>query len=160
MLSSEQLKNEEGCDFGDIKPDEALKYPNQASKLIWNVNSDNILQTSSQIIEFIKSNKIPIQMTLHMIDIFSQIREKDIKLFTELYEKILNEFSCLIKPENEKLAMLLYYKCFKFENFKPEIEEEILNLYSTESPLYYIAWDNIDDLKSKFPNLDINEEID
>ena len=137
------------------------EYPSQASKLIWNVNSDNILQTSSQIIEFIKSNKIPIQMTLHMIDIFPQIREKDIKLFTELYEKILNEFSCLIKPENEKLAMLLYYKCFKFENFKPTMkEEEILNLYSTDSPLYYIAWDKVDDLKCKFPNLNFDKEID
>ncbi|EAX99764.1 hypothetical protein TVAG_367600 [Trichomonas vaginalis G3] len=39
-------------------------------------------------------------------------------------------------------------------------EEEILNLYSTKSPLYYIAWDKVDDLKSKFPNLDINEQID
>ncbi|EAX89953.1 hypothetical protein TVAG_124330 [Trichomonas vaginalis G3] len=99
-------------------------------------------------------------MTLHMIDIFSQIRAKDIKLFTELHKKILNEFSCLIKPKNEKLATLLYYKCFNFEIFKPEIEEEeIVNLYSTESPLYYIAWDKVDDLKSKFPNLDINWEI-
>ncbi|EAX88553.1 hypothetical protein TVAG_309840 [Trichomonas vaginalis G3] len=161
MLSSEQLKNEEGCDFGDIKPDEALKYPNQASKLIWNVNSDNILQTSSLIIEFIKSNKISSKMTLYLIDNFSQIRDKDIKLFTELHKKILNKFSCLIKPKNEKLAMLLYYRGFKFENFESEMkEEEILNLYSTESPLYYIAWDKVDDLKGKFPNLDINEEID
>ncbi|EAX91555.1 hypothetical protein TVAG_410680 [Trichomonas vaginalis G3] len=159
MSSSEQTKNEVGCDFNDIKPIEIFEYPSQASKHIWNLNSNNILQTSSQIIEFIKSNKIPIQMTLHMIDIFSQIREKDIKLFTELYKKILNEFSCLIKPKNEKLATLLYYKCFNFEIFKPEIEEEIVNLYSTESPLYYIAWDNIDDLKSKFPNLDINKMI-
>ncbi|EAX87272.1 hypothetical protein TVAG_058900 [Trichomonas vaginalis G3] len=37
--------------------------------------------------------------------------------------------------------------------------EEILNLYSTESPLYYIAWDQVNDLKSKFPNLDINKMI-
>ncbi|EAY19673.1 hypothetical protein TVAG_432690 [Trichomonas vaginalis G3] len=35
-------------------------------------------------------------------------------------------------------------------------EEEILNLYSKESPLYYIAWDKVDDLKNKFPDLDIN----
>ncbi|EAX89962.1 hypothetical protein TVAG_124420 [Trichomonas vaginalis G3] len=160
MSSSEQTKNEVGCDFNDIKPIEIFEYPSQASKHIWNLNSNNILQTSSQIIEFIKSNKIPIQMTLYLIDIFSQIREKDIKLFTELYEKILNEFSCLIKPENEKLAMLLYYKCFNFENFESEMKEEkILNLYPTESPLYYIAWDKVDDLKSKFPNLDINEKI-
>ncbi|EAY09503.1 hypothetical protein TVAG_102520 [Trichomonas vaginalis G3] len=38
-------------------------------------------------------------------------------------------------------------------------EKEILNLYSTESPLYYIEWDKVNDLKSKFPNLDINREI-
>ncbi|EAX99567.1 hypothetical protein TVAG_104480 [Trichomonas vaginalis G3] len=41
-----------------------------------------------------------------------------------------------------------------------EEEEQILNLYSTESPLYYIAWYKVDDLKSKFPNLDIKEKID
>ncbi|EAY08667.1 hypothetical protein TVAG_079250 [Trichomonas vaginalis G3] len=39
-------------------------------------------------------------------------------------------------------------------------EEEILNLYSTDSPLYYIAWDKVDDLKSKFPNLDIERGND
>ncbi|EAY13971.1 hypothetical protein TVAG_491090 [Trichomonas vaginalis G3] len=99
-------------------------------------------------------------MSLYLIDIISQIRVKDIKLFTELYEKILNEFSCIIKPKNEKLATLLHYKGFTFENFQLEIEEEILNIYSTESPLYYIAWDRVDDLKSKFPNLNINQKID
>ena len=39
-------------------------------------------------------------------------------------------------------------------------EEEILNLYSKESPLYYIAWDKVDELKSKFPNIDVNNRID
>ncbi|EAX97307.1 hypothetical protein TVAG_123570 [Trichomonas vaginalis G3] len=39
------------------------------------------------------------------------------------------------------------------------MKEEILNLYSTETPLYYIQWDKVDDLKSKFPNLDIKKEI-
>ncbi|EAY20089.1 hypothetical protein TVAG_365970 [Trichomonas vaginalis G3] len=38
-------------------------------------------------------------------------------------------------------------------------EEEILNLYPAESPLYYIAWDKVDDLKSKFPEFDINQTI-
>ena len=160
MSSSEQSKNENGCDFGDIKPIKEFEYPNQASIIIWGVNSNNILQISSQIIEFITNNKISIQMAIHLVDIFSQIRVKDLKLFTELYKQILNEFSCLIKPENEKLTTILYYKGFRFENFKPKMkEEEILNLYSTKSPLYYIESDKIDDLKSKFPNLDINQRI-
>ncbi|EAX94002.1 hypothetical protein TVAG_356490 [Trichomonas vaginalis G3] len=160
MSSSEQSKNENRCDFGDIKPIKEFEYPNQASKIIWDVNSINILQVSSQIIEFITNNKISIQMAVYLIDIFSQIRVKDIKLFTELYKQILNEFSCLIKPENEKLATLLYYKGFKFENYEPEMnEEEILNIYSTDSPFYYVAWDRVDDLKNKFPDLYINQKI-
>ncbi|EAX77873.1 hypothetical protein TVAG_557640 [Trichomonas vaginalis G3] len=39
-------------------------------------------------------------------------------------------------------------------------EEDILNIYSTKSPLFYIACDKVDDLKDKFPKLDINEKID
>ncbi|EAX93972.1 hypothetical protein TVAG_429020 [Trichomonas vaginalis G3] len=38
-------------------------------------------------------------------------------------------------------------------------EEEILNIYPTDSPLFYIAWDKIDELKRKFPNLDVNKYI-
>ncbi|EAY16196.1 hypothetical protein TVAG_340900 [Trichomonas vaginalis G3] len=160
MSSSEQSKNEAGYYFNDTKPMEIFEYPSQASKLIWGVNTNNILQISSQIIEFIKTNKLSIQMPLYLIDAFSRIRVKDLKLFAELYQKILNEFSCIIVPENEKLMALLHYKGIKFENFNPEWEEEqILNLFSSESPLYYIAWDKVDDLKSKFPNLKINERI-
>ena len=160
MFSSEQPTNENECNYSDLKPIKVFEYLDQASKTIWGVNSNNILQISSQIIEFITNNKISIQMAVYLIDIFSQIRVKDIKLFTELYKQILNEFSCLIKPENEKLATLLYYKGFKFENYEPEMnEEEILNIYSTDSPFYYVAWDRVDDLKNKFPNLDINQEI-
>ena len=139
MSSSEQSRNEAECVFSDIKPIEVFEYPSLASKIIWGVNSNNILEISAQIIEFIKNNKISIQMSLYLIDIISQIREKDIKLFAELYQKISNEFSCIIKPKNWKLVTLLHYRGFKFENFAPKMkEEEILNLYSTESPLYYI----------------------
>ncbi|EAY07741.1 hypothetical protein TVAG_118220 [Trichomonas vaginalis G3] len=160
MLSSEQSNNETEFNFSDIKTIEAFEYPNQASKKIWSINSNNILHISSQIIELITNNKISIQLSLHLIDIISQLRDKDIKLFAELYEKILNEFSCIIKPENAKLTTLLHYKGFKFEFFKPtKKEEEILNLYPTESPLYYIAWDKVDDLKSKFPNIEIDQKI-
>ncbi|EAY01406.1 hypothetical protein TVAG_230100 [Trichomonas vaginalis G3] len=159
MSSSKQLKNENLCIYNDFKPINVFECPDQASKIIWSVNSNNIKQISSQIIELITTHKITIQMALRLIDIFSQIRDKEIKLFFILYQKISNAFSYINEPVNKRLAMLLYYQEFKFENFKPEIEEEILNLYSTESPLYYIAWDKVDDLKSKFPNLDINQEI-
>ncbi|EAY02728.1 hypothetical protein TVAG_465880 [Trichomonas vaginalis G3] len=100
-------------------------------------------------------------MALYLIDIFSKIRFKEIKLFSELYQKISNAFSYIYEPKNKRLATILHYQGFKFENFEPKMKEEkILNLYSTESPLYYIAWDKVDDLKSKFPNLDINKKID
>ncbi|EAY19709.1 hypothetical protein TVAG_433050 [Trichomonas vaginalis G3] len=160
MSSSEQPKDENWCNYSDITPIKVFEYPNQASKIIWSVNSNNIIQISSQIIELITASKITIQMALYLIDIFSQFRVKDIKLFSELYQKISNKFSCIIQPKNEKLATLLHYKGFKFENFEPEMKEaEILNLYPPKSALYYIAWDKVDDLKSKFPNLDINKEI-
>ncbi|EAY19285.1 hypothetical protein TVAG_451990 [Trichomonas vaginalis G3] len=157
-MSSSEPKTENLRNYIDLKPINVFEYPDQASKIIWGVNCNNIIQISSQIIELITNNKIPIQMALYIIDIFSQIRIKEIKLFSELYQKILNAFSYIYKPQNNKLATLLHYQGFKFENFEPEIEEdEILNLYSTKSPLYYIAWDKVDDLKCKFPNLDINQ---
>ena len=162
MSSSDQPPNENEYGFRDTDAIEVFEYPNQASKLIWSVDSNNILQISWQIIEFIKTNKITIQIALCLIDNFSQIRVKDIKIFTELYSNILNKFSCIIKPKNVNLEKLLHFKGFKFDDFEPAMEEEeqILNLYSTESPLYYIAWYKVDDLKSKFPNLDIKEKID
>ncbi|EAY17611.1 hypothetical protein TVAG_234920 [Trichomonas vaginalis G3] len=160
MSSSEQPKNENRCNCNDIKPIKEFEYPDQASKIIWGVNSNNIIQLSSQIIELIRTHKISIKMTLYLIDIFSQIRVKEIKLFSELYQKISNAFSYIHEPKNEKLATLLHCQGFKFENFEPEMnEEEILNLYPTESLLYYIAWDKVDELKSKFPNLDIYHRI-
>ena len=84
MSSSEQSKTETGCDFIDIKIIEVFNYLSQASKFIWSVNSNNILQISSQIIEFITNSKISIQMALYLIDNLSQIRAKEIKLFSEL----------------------------------------------------------------------------
>ncbi|EAX94523.1 hypothetical protein TVAG_429650 [Trichomonas vaginalis G3] len=161
MSSSEQPKNENVCIYSDLKPIKVFEHPDQVSKFIWGVNSNNVIQIYSQIVELITAHKIIIEMVLHMIDIFSQIHVKDIKLFSELYQKISNTFSYIHEPKNKSLATLLHYKGFKFENFKPKMKEEkILNIYSTESPLYYIAWDKVDDLKSKFPNLDINEKID
>ncbi|EAY04172.1 hypothetical protein TVAG_009800 [Trichomonas vaginalis G3] len=140
MTSSGQPKNENWSNYCDLKPNKVFEYPDQASKMIWGVNSNNNIQLSSQIIELITTNKITIQMALHLIDVFSQIRDKEIKLFSELYQKVSNAFSYIHKPKNNRLATLLHYQGFKFENFKPEIEEgEILNLYSTNSPLYYIA---------------------
>ncbi|EAY17790.1 hypothetical protein TVAG_016200 [Trichomonas vaginalis G3] len=160
MTSSEQPKNENWSNYSDLKPNKVFEYPDQASKIIWSVNSNNIIQISSQIIELITTHKISIQIALYLINVFSQIRVKEIKLFAELYQRISNVFSYIHKPKNMRLATLLHYQGFEFEYFQPKmIEDEILNLYSTESPLYYIAWDKVDDLKSKFPNLDIDEEI-
>lgn len=98
-------------------------------------------------------------MVLFLIDNISTLRVKYISSYTGLYQRILNEFSCIVKPMNGKLATLLFNKGFKFDNFKPQMnEEEIINLYDKESPLYYIAWDKIDELKTKFPTLEINPE--
>ncbi|EAY13128.1 hypothetical protein TVAG_444110 [Trichomonas vaginalis G3] len=162
MSSSGASKSEINQDFSNITPVEEFKYPNQASKMIWQVNSNNILQISSQIIELIKANKINIEMAFYLIDVFSEIREKDIKLFAELYQTISNAFSRIIKPENNKFTDLLCYKGIKFEKYEPYLEEEdkILNFYETDSPLYYMAWDKIDELKRKFPNLDVNDKTD
>ncbi|EAY11498.1 hypothetical protein TVAG_248650 [Trichomonas vaginalis G3] len=65
------------------------------------------------------------------------------------------------RPKNYKLTSFLYYKGIKFEDSEPYYSEErIQNLYETDSPLYYIAWDKIDELKSKFPKLKVNKKID
>ncbi|EAX88698.1 hypothetical protein TVAG_294040 [Trichomonas vaginalis G3] len=160
MSSSEQPKHENWGNYSDHKLIKVFEYPDQASKIIYDVNSNNIIQISSQIIELITTHKMSIQITLYLIDIISQIRVKKIKLFSELYQKISNAFSCIYEPKNKRLTTLLHYQGFKFQNFEPKMkEEEILNLYSTESPLYYIAWDKVNDLKIKFPNLDINQKI-
>ncbi|EAX97508.1 hypothetical protein TVAG_429440 [Trichomonas vaginalis G3] len=138
-----------------------FKYPNQASKIIWNINTNNITQSTKQIIELIKAQKIPAKMALYLIDTISTLRIKNIAEYAKIYQNISKEFSLTIKPENEDLATLLSYKGFNFKYFKPvKKEEDILNIYKKDSLLYFIAWDKIDDLKSKFPNLDANEKCD
>ncbi|EAX87111.1 hypothetical protein TVAG_254650 [Trichomonas vaginalis G3] len=160
MSGSTQPANEIECSFCNIKLIDAFEYPSQASKLIWDVNSENILQASSQIIDFINTNKIPIKMAIYLIDIISQLREKNIKLLADLYQAISNKFSCTIQPRNEKLTSLLHYRGFKFANFRPKMkEEDIINVYSIDSALHYIAYDKVDELKIKFPYLDIAREI-
>ncbi|EAX99561.1 hypothetical protein TVAG_104420 [Trichomonas vaginalis G3] len=164
MSDSEQLSAGLDQDISDIKPAEAFVIPSQASKTIWDVNANNILQISSQIISLIKNNKISIQMVLHLIDVFSILRVKNIQYYAELYQKISTEFSYNKCPKNDELSKMLYCKGFIAGDFNPcfyqATEEEILNIYDTESPLYYIAWDKVDELKIKFPNLDINKKID
>ena len=161
MMASVQSDIEINLNFREIELIEILEYPNKASEIIFSINSNNLFESSMQIIDFIKNNKISVQMALNLIDIFSEIRVKDISLFVEIYLSIFNELSCPFKPMNKKLATLLFFKGINFKDFKPEItEEEILNLYDKESPLYYIAWDKVDELKSKFPNIDVNNRID
>ena len=87
MSSSEQPKNENWCTYSDLKPIKVFEYPDQASKIIWRVNPNNILQISSQIIELITADKITIQMAFYLIDIISQIRVKD-----TLYFQLLENF--------------------------------------------------------------------
>ncbi|EAY17209.1 hypothetical protein TVAG_291610 [Trichomonas vaginalis G3] len=150
-----------GCDFSHLKPNEVFEYPDQASKIIWGVNSKNITQVTSQIIELITTSKISIQIALNLIDVFSSIRHKDIKLFTELYFDISNKFSFTLKPKNSNLTALLYYKGLKLQELAPfRKQEEYLTLFPKTSPLYYIAYDKVDELKTKFPKLKVNKEMD
>ncbi|EAY22329.1 hypothetical protein TVAG_378080 [Trichomonas vaginalis G3] len=138
-----------------------FKYPNQASKIIWNINTNNITESTKQIIKLIKTQKVPVKMALYLIDTFSTLRVKNIAQYAKFYQDISKEFSLTIKPENRDLATLLSYKGLNFKDFKPhKKEEDILNIYKKDSLLYFIAWDKIDDLKSKFPNLDANKICD
>ena len=66
MSSLEQLKNENWCNYRGLKPNKVFECPDQASKMIWGVNSNNIIQLSSQIIKLITTNKITIQMALRL----------------------------------------------------------------------------------------------
>ena len=93
MSSSESPKTEIKQDFSDITPNDVFKYPNEASKIIWQVNSSNILQSSSKIIDLINSNKITVEMAFYLISFISKLRAKDIKLFAELYQKMSSTFS-------------------------------------------------------------------
>ncbi|EAX89846.1 hypothetical protein TVAG_448770 [Trichomonas vaginalis G3] len=154
------------------KPLEVFEYPIQASNIIWEVDSSNLAESMTKIINLIKDKKIPVQMALYLIDCTSVLKRKLIAEYTEFYEKISKKFSIMIRPFNFKMAILLYYRGLKFDKFSPEVDtkyyetvdpqskqEEILNIYSKDSPLYYIAWDKIDELKAKFPDIDINEQI-
>ncbi|EAY11138.1 hypothetical protein TVAG_359180 [Trichomonas vaginalis G3] len=95
-------------------------------------------------------------MALYLIDTISTLRVKNIAEYAKFYQNISKEFSLTIKPENKDLATLLSYNGFE-PNKK---EEDILNIYKKDSPLYFIAWDKIDDLKSKFRKLDVNKICD
>lgn len=139
---------------------ETLHYMDQASKIIWDLNSKNGIEISCKLNELIKSQKITIDIVLFIIDSFSILRKKEINLFTEFYLQMSNGVTSYIKPVNKRLKTLLHYKGLKFHNFEPKCsEEDILNLYDKESPLYYIAWDKVDELKSKFPDLDVDVAI-
>ncbi|EAY10449.1 hypothetical protein TVAG_271400 [Trichomonas vaginalis G3] len=151
-----QINEENSTDSNLLKE---FKYPNQASKIIWNINTNNITESTKQIIELTKIQKIHVKMALYLIDTISTLRVKNIAEYAKFYQDISKEFSLIIKPENEDLATLLSYKGFNFKDFKPyKTEEDILNIYEIGSLLYFIAWDKIDDLKSEFPNLDANEK--
>ena len=108
MSCSEQTSIEDFNDFNNINPIDVFEYPCKASKIIWDINSNNVLQQSLQIIELIKSNKIPINMVFHLVDIYSNLRWKDIGNFGEFSLKILNEFSCHYIFTNRRLRNLLY----------------------------------------------------
>ena len=152
MSVSGQPAIKDEMSFSDIKPIKLFEYLSQVSKIIWDVNSNNILQSSSQIIDLIKTNKISGQTALRIIDTFSTMLVKKIGLFAELYKNITDQFSYNMKP-NSLLYRLLDREVKSWET------EQILNVYPKESPLYYIAWDKVDDLKIKFPNLYINNTI-
>lgn len=93
MSCSEEAAIDDFNDFSNINPIDVFEYPCKASKLIWDINSNNVLQQSLQIIELIKSNKISIQMVFHLVDIYSRLRYKDVVNFADFYQKISNEFS-------------------------------------------------------------------
>ncbi|EAY12973.1 hypothetical protein TVAG_405190 [Trichomonas vaginalis G3] len=154
-MSSDQLSAEIEPSFSNLKPLKMFEYPNQASNMIWDVNPDNFLQITSQIVKLIKTNKITVELAFYLVDVFSSIRFKDIKLLADLYQSISIEFSHItIKPRNERLTTLLYYKGMRFEKFEPEMkEEDILNIFPTNSISHYVAWDKIDELKNKFPTI-------
>ena len=156
MSSSEQ--EESYMNLSNIELIEEIKYPDRASKIIWSINSNNILQVSSEIIELIQNNKITVQMVRNLLEKISYIRRKDINLFAELYVQLLNGCPQMVYTEHSNLSKLIYYKRHKSDKYNSEVEE-VLNLYPKDSPLYYIAWDKVDDLKTKFPNLDVNKNF-
>lgn len=161
MANSEQKTIEKGIEFSDEKLIDIFEYPNLASKLIWQINSKNLLDITSQLIDLIKQEKISLKMALYLIDSTSKRRVKCIESYADLFQKLLNEFSCKLKPTSDDLSTLLFNRGFNFLDYEPSRkEEDIYNIFPKESPLYYIAWDKVDDLKIKFPNLYINNTID
>ena len=123
--------------YNSIRPITVLEYPDQASKVIWSVTPKKFSISLSQIKDLIKTDKISVDMAFRLIDTASQIRVKDIKLFTDFYQQLSNEFSYTPCPECKRLANLLYYRGFRFPYFYPSMkEEEVLNIYPTDSPLY------------------------
>lgn len=78
-------------------------------------------------------------------------------MYADIYGQILTKFKLNYLPENENIATILCSKGFKFSNFEPSIDlESLINLYKKESPFDLICNDKIDELQSKYPNLDVN----
>ncbi|KAI5519933.1 protein ubiquitination, partial [Trichomonas vaginalis G3] len=161
MTTSGQQPIIKSINFSELKPLEVFKYPYQASSILWGVNSSNFSDSISQIADLIKTEKTPIKMALYLIDIFSNMRVKNIAIYAQIYKKLITDFSISVTPSNQRLETLISTD-FKFDGSEPQPKkiEEILDVYSKENPLYYITWDKVDELKSKFPNIDVNQEYD
>ena len=67
MTSSKQEPIENNIDFSDLKPIEVFKYHSNASKLIYEVNYNNISEHSSQIIDLIRTSKISIKRVFNYL---------------------------------------------------------------------------------------------
>ncbi|EAX97782.1 hypothetical protein TVAG_235940 [Trichomonas vaginalis G3] len=138
---------------------DVFKAPNQLSKLIWGLNSENFDQYTDQIINLIKTQNVPPQMAFHFINIVAEFKSKQISLYSDLYQRILNEFSLNIKPDCSQLAILLYDKGFHDFLSEPPTSEEIhkiLNPYEENTVNFYIASDRVDMIEPKFSDIPLN----
>ena len=142
----------------DIKLIDYFENPHLVTILLWNLNSTNFEETSSKLFQMISSSQASPQNVLNLISKFSNFQEKRIVEYTRLYEMILKEFNLNLEPNSYILTSLLYYRGVIFDEYFRSCfsEERIIDIYPKDSPYYYIVWDKIDELKSKFKDLDPN----
>lgn len=101
----------------------------------------------SELKNLIDSKAIPLEFVKYALEKASEIQEKKMKNFAELYVKLTESFEFEVNVRTDKFKALL-------ENLGIyEDAEALKTVYSEDTPFYLVAFDKIDEL-SKLDKFD------
>ncbi|EAY07381.1 hypothetical protein TVAG_204880 [Trichomonas vaginalis G3] len=107
----------------------------------------------SELKNLIDSKAIPLEFVKYALEKASEIQEKKMKNFAELYVKLTESFEFEVNVRTDKFKALLENLGIKFDCNIYEDAEALKTVYSEDTPFYLVAFDKIDEL-SKLDKFD------